>query len=454
MPVELILSRKTATSNGGFGHRRVKIIPALVLALVCAGSASMLYYEFALFVPHMRESLASGGLGRGQLFGNDFYQIWLTTRESWNGNRDLYGRDMTGKIQAGLFGRPLDERNRTDPPIGYRRYVYPAFTNLLLWPSALLEFASLGIVLTLLFPLLAATSLWMWLKALDWSIGAIWLAVLIIFTLGTHQLLEAFYALQPGLFVGFCLSAAAFAIRTKRLMLAGLLCALSLIKPQVTALAVAYLLLWSWSDRTRARFWQAFLGMGLTLLLLSSLTWPHWISGWIAVLSGYHLHAPPTLVQVLLGPRVPEFVSTMIITILIAASVWVAWVNRNAAADTYKFWFTLSFVLAMTAVTLFHEQAIYDQIILIPGILLLLRDRSKLRIPLILWYVAAILLIWPFIAAFLLMVVRPVLSPAVLYAPVVSEVALPFAVLALLGWAWRSNAILQKKIQVAATQNS
>jgi hypothetical protein len=157
-------------------------------------------------------------------------------------------------------------------------------------------------------------------------------------------------------------------------------------------------------------------------------------------------------VQVLLGPLVPDFVGTIIITILIAVSIWAAWANRNAAADSYKFWFTLSFVLAMTTVALFHEQAIYDQIILIPGILLLLRDRSKFRIPQILWYAVAILLIWPFIAAFSLMVLHPVLSSAVLYTPVASEVALPFAVLASLGWAWRSNTTMQKKIQFAATQ--
>ena len=43
----------------------------------------------------------------------------------------------------------------------------------------------------------------MWLKALRWDIHPMWRAVLIVLPLGTYELLEAFFALQPGLFVGF-----------------------------------------------------------------------------------------------------------------------------------------------------------------------------------------------------------------------------------------------------------
>lgn len=425
---------------------RTRLFLALPLALACMGSASMVYYELAMFVPHMLESRASVGLGRGELYGNDFYPVWLTTRESGNGDRDLYGRDMTRKIQSGLFGRPLEQQNRTDPPTAYRQYAYPAFTNLLLWPSALLGFPCLRIALTLLFPVLTAISVWMWVKALSWDIRPIWLAALIIFTLGSHQLLEAFYALQPGLFVAFFLAGAALAIRSERLMLAGVLCSLTLMKPQVTGLALVYLLLWSFSDRGRARLWQGFTAIAVWLMAASLWIWPHWVTEWVAVLFGYQQYAPPPLVKVLLGSHVPNYVGDIIIAVLLVVGVAVAWANRHASPETDKFWFTVSLLLGITAIALLPEQAIYDETILVPGILILVRARPTARIPQVLWYVVAILLFWPFVAAFLLLIVRPVLSPAVLYAPVVNEVALPFAVLAMLLWKWKADHNLPTKL--------
>jgi hypothetical protein len=199
------------------------------------------------------------------------------------------------------------------------------------------------------------------------------------------------------------------------------------------------------------------MAIAVALMLASSLIWPHWMAEWVAVLSGYHLHAPPTLMKVLLGPHVPTFVSTIIIRVLLVVAVGIAWLNRQAAAETYTFWFTLTVLLAMTAITLLHEQAVYDQIILIPGILFLLRARSTARIPKALWYLGFILLVWPFVAAFSLLLVRPLLSPAVFYAPsvinlpVLNEVTLPFAVLALLAWHWKTS--LLKHVPIAAAQN-
>jgi hypothetical protein len=267
--------------------------------------------------------------------------------------------------------------------------------------------------------------------------------------LGTHQLLEAFYALQPGLLVGFFLSGAALAIRNRRLLPAGILCALTLIKPQVTALAIFYLLLWSLSDRRRRRLWQGFLVTLAALMAASFFVWPDWIRQWMAVLFGYHVYAPPPLVKVLLGRNIPNYIGSALIAALLAVAIFAAWRSRHFGAETPAFWFLLAFLLAITAITVLPGQAIYDHIILIPGILLLLRGRSTARIPLALWCVGATLLVWPFLAAFLLLIRRPLLSfapPAVFYAPAAPEAALPFAVLAMLAWTWKSGSAIFKPL--------
>jgi Glycosyltransferase family 87 len=117
-----------------------------------------------------------------------------------------------------------------------------------------------------------------------------------VLALSTYQLLEAFFAEQPGLLVSFFLATAAFAIRKGRLLLAGTFAALTLIKPQMTLLAILYLLIWSFSDRTRARFWQAFFAVLALLMIASLCIWPNWIQGWFHVLLGYHHYAQPPLI--------------------------------------------------------------------------------------------------------------------------------------------------------------
>lgn len=430
--------------------RRTQVVPALALALACLGAASMVYYHLGLFIPRLLEVRASIGLGNGYSYGDDFYPIWLTARASRAEHVDLYSYEMTRKIQAGIFGRPLDRRNKFDPSIDYRQYAYPAFTDLILWPAALLDFPRLRIVLTFLLPILTGLSIWLWLKALRWEMRPIWLAVFLVLALSSYQMLEAFFALQPGLFVGFLLGGAALAIRSKRLMLAGALCALTLIKPQVTALAILYLLLWSVSDRTRARFWQGFLAVLVASMLTSLWLWPRWIVEWTKVLLGYHHYATPPLISVLIGSVLPKITGFIIIGIVLAVGAVIAWRDRSLTAESPSFWFTLSLLLAITTITTLPGQAMYDHIILIPGILLILQNRHELRkagrVPWALFLAGAVAVLWPWVSAFVLLVVRQWISPDAFYAirifalPVRTAASVPFAVLAVLAWTWRINA--------------
>ena len=409
----------------------------------------MVYYHLGLFIPRALQVRASIGLGNGYSFGDDFYPIWLSARESRLGDHDIYSYETTRQIQIGLFGRPVDPHRKSDPPIDYRQYSYPAFTDLILWPSALLDFPQLRMALTLLLPTLSALSIWMWLKALRWKVHPMWAATIMVLTLSTYQLLEAFFALQPGLFVGFFLAAAALAIRSNRLMLAGALCSLTLIKPQVTMLAILYLLLWSFSDRTRARFWQGFLLVTAALMIGSLAIWPHWIGQWMTVLLGYRRYAQPALVDLVLGATFAKYVAAVIVALVLIVSVILMWKARQYAQDMSKFWFVLSLLLAITTITLLPGQALYDHFVLIPGILLVVRYRSQLRArgpaQRILLLIGAVVLFWPWLSSFVVLVLRPLFSPEVFYSipvfalPIRNVASLPFAVIALLAWNWTSR---------------
>jgi hypothetical protein len=424
---------------------------AMALSLALVGAASMVYYHLGLFIPRVLAVRTSGGLGNGYAFGDDFYPIWLAARHWRVEGLNPYNSRVTREIQTGLFGRPLDARNPTDPSIDYRQFAYPAFTELLLWPAALLEFSKLRIVLAVLLPCLTVASLWLWMLALQWRVHPLCFAVLVLLAICNYPVLEALFAEQPGLVVGFLLAGAALALRRNRMLLAGFLMALTLIKPQMTLLASLYLLLWSLSNRGRTRFLAGFLGTTLLLVGASTWIWPHWMEQWLKVLLGYHRYAMPPLVTVLLGASLGTYFGPVAIVTLIGVSAVLAWRNRRASLESLHFWLVLSLLLAITSVTILPGQAIYDDVILFPGIFLLLRYRRELRdrgrISRVLLSVGSAVLFWPWAAAFVLILMHPWLTPAVFEStavfslPIRTAASVPFAVVVLLAYATRINLV-------------
>lgn len=422
-------------------------IALLALSLAICGSASMVYYHLGVFIPRMLASRAATGLGRGYSWGDDFHPVWFTAREAIVAHRDPYSPEMTRQLQIGVFGRPLNPHNPQDPPAEYRQYAYPAFTNVVMWPAALLPFTQLRTLLAVLLPLVTITTLGCWVRALRWHLETVWFLFLVLLALTSYQMLEALFAEQLGLFVAVFLAAAALSIRQGRFLLAGALTSLTLMKPETSSLAIFYLLLWSLSDRRRARFWQGFAVVSMALIASTLWAWPHWISEWIHIVLGYTSYAMPPLIQVLLGKSVPAYVGKAIAVCCIGAAVVLAWRNRNASQNSPEFWFTLSLALTITCVAVLPGQAIYDHTILFPGIFLVVRCRRELMaagwIPRGLLCAGALLLLWPWITAPVVLALHPWVpvshfySAALFALPIRSAVPLPFAVLALLWWTWR-----------------
>ena len=429
---------------------RTLAAPALCLAII--GAAAMLYYHLHLFIPHALQVRAAQGYGRGYAFGDDFYPIWLVARQTRLEHGDPYSPQMTREIQTGLFGRPLD-RSNSNLLADYREFAYPAFTELLLSPTAAVEFPTLRLILAVLLPVLTVASIWMWLRALQWRLPLLWFAVVAVLALCNYAALEAFYAEQPGLIVAFLLASSMLALRRNRLLLAGILLSLTLIKPQMTLLAAFYLVLWSLADRRRVRLAVGFLVTTLLMVSVSLWIWPHWMLEWIRVLLGYHRYATPPLVTLLLGTTAGPYLGRVVIFALLSGGILLAWQNRRAHIDSRDFWLTLSVLLAITSVAILPGQAVYDHLILLPGILLLVRDRRALRslgrIPATLLALGAIVLGWQWIAALGVIAAHVWLSPvkfeAILTLPIRTAASLPFAVLALLFYATKINRALKQE---------
>jgi hypothetical protein len=433
------------------GARPVSSSLALWLALI--GAASMLYYHQSLFMPRVVAVRTAEGLGNGYSFGNDFYQVWLSSRQWLRQGRDPYCPEMTREIQVGLYGRPLDPNRPTDP-VDRRAFPYPAFADLLFWPTAELPFAPLRVAVVCALAALTFASVLLWLRALTWNLRWNWAVVILLLTLCSYPTLEALYAGQLGLLVAFFLAASLLALQRRRFLLAGILMALTTIKPQMTVLAIFYLLVWCAHEwRVRACFFMGFFSILLLLIGASLAVLPHWIQSWThTVLAYHHYTRPPLVTEVLtshLGPRWAGPATLILTAASIIVAVVLAWRSRAAPFDSFPFWITLTLLLSITTIIILPGQAIYDHLILLPGILLLVRYRSALHdagpVPHTLLSIGGLVLFWPWIAAFTLILLRLWLAPgtfdstAVFLLPLRTSASLPFATLALLAWTKRVN---------------
>jgi hypothetical protein len=424
--------------------------PGVALLLAVLFSAGMAYYHLGLFIPYAMERRAAQGLGGGYSFGNDFYPIWLTSREATLAHRNPYSPEMTREIQTGIFGRSFDGRNAADPPRDYRAFAYPAYVDLMFWPLAWLPFPVVRIVLAIAFAALTVLSIPLWLRTLGVRSSPLQLAIVILFTLSSYAALEGLFAVQVGLLVGFLLAASFWALVKDKFLLAGSLFAFTLIKPQVSVVVAVYLLLWSFARwRERRGFTFSFLAWSALLGGLSVLAFRGWISQWLHVLSGYGNYAPPPLITYSLGPRFGPMLGPVVILVLLGAALILMWRMRNVPAASPEFMLTASLLLALTSITLLPGQAVYDHVILLPGILLTAwtwrRVTASSRAFAIVLSAGALALFWQWMAAIPLLVIRYFLTPAkffsagVLLLPFHAAASVPLAVAAVLGYMMRQS---------------
>jgi hypothetical protein len=113
-------------------------------------------------------------------------------------------------------------------------------------------------------------------------------------------------------------------------------------------------------------------------------------------------------------------------------------------------------LLAITTITILPGQAVYDHLILLPAILLLVRYRQAIAAAggaaRDLVRIGFLVLFWPWIAAFPLIVLRPWIPPGYFYSvpvfslPLRAAAPLPFLTLALLAWMWRVRAVRNSEL--------
>ncbi len=412
---------------------------SLAASLLCA--ASMWFYVQHVLIPYQVNDAAQHERPRGNF--SDLYPRWLGARELLLHHRDPYSPEITAEIQAGYYGRPLDASRPSDPK-DQQAFAYPLYVVFLLAPTVFLPFHLVQPLFQCLLVVLTGLSAWLWLKAIRWEPLRTVFPAILVFSLCNFPAVQGVKLQQLSLFVCALIAISVACVTRNRLWSAGFVLALATIKPQLTVLPAAWLLLWAGSDfrRRRGLIYGFFLTL-ISLTIASELLLPGWITRFAQALSAYTQYADGwgSTLDALMTPLGGRSVAVL----LVAGAAVLAWRARHDPAESPVFVFYTVLLLALVVVVL-PMTSPYNQLLLLPGTLLLARDWRYLwhgRLARLLTSILVLAIGWPWLAAAGLAaasVVRSAKSIQQAWAlPLYTSLAIPSAVLVLLMAYARAN---------------
>jgi hypothetical protein len=388
----------------GIFHRPLYLVLASAL---CAGG--MWIYAERVLVPHQISFAVVHRQPRGNL--SDLYPHWVGTMELLLRGRDPYSPAVTREIQEGYYGRPLDPARPGDPR-DQQGFAYPVYVVFYLAPTVHCQFETVQKVSFWILLGLTVASIPLWLRALRWYLPLWAQASVMGFTVGTLTVVMGLKLQQLTLLVFALLAASIALIASDWPIAAGIVLALSTIKPQLVWLVLLWLTIWTLTDwRRRYRMFASFLLTMAILCVASEWYLPHWIPRFGEQMRRYlnYTDAVSILDQMVPGPW-----GGLLRVVAVAATVLIGWKNRRFGYDAPAFAAMASLALAVTIIVI-PSYALYNQVFLLPAVLVLVRNRELMwkrsRVNRLLLSVTALLLVWSWLSSTALAILSFVLPP-------------------------------------------
>jgi hypothetical protein len=231
------------TTSGTF-FQRFWFIPALlvvgILAAVTWGN-----YRFAQENPG----------------GNDFLVHWVGTRALLFEGGSPYSDEVAERIQTLAYGRPARAGEHE------LRVAYPLYSTVLFLPFAVISEYTLARAVWMTALQVGVVLLAIYcLRLTGWRPGLWVLPFYFLFALFWYHGLRPVINGNIVVWVAVLLSGAFLALRSGKDELAGILLALSTVKPQVVAIPILFILVWTVSHGR----WRTLAWMAITIVLLSA----------------------------------------------------------------------------------------------------------------------------------------------------------------------------------------
>jgi len=343
----------------------------LVLAGVLSAVGGWLFVQRVL-IAHQIGYAAVHGTPRGNL--SDLYPRWIGAQELLLHGRDPYSAEVTREIQAGYYGRPLDP-SRPEDPTDQQAFAYPAYVVFYLAPAIHLGF---GVVQrAFLWILIGVTlaSIPLWLRVLSWPVAPSVQAAMMALILGTMPVLQGLKLQQLTLLVAAMCALAMALLVGGRPIAAGILLALATIKPQLVLPLLLWLGMWSLGDLKRRYRWAVSFLIVMAVLCAAAEFWlPHWIGRFWQAAAEYRQYTRATpILEVIL----PHPWGRLLEALFAGATALVCWRLRKYPENTGAFQSSTCLVMALTVLAV-PTFSLYNQVLLLPAILLLVRDRRTI----------------------------------------------------------------------------
>ena len=342
---------------------------SVALALICL--AAMWLYVNRVLAAHQRADAAVRHTPRGNL--SDLYPRWLGSRELLLHHRNPYSAEITREIQAGYYGRQLDA-SRSEDPKDQQGFAYPVYVAILLAPTVSFPFEVVRQGFDALLIALTAASVWLWMRAIRWQPRPLAWGVAAVLVLASFPAVQGIKLDQLTLLVAGFVALSASLLARGHFFAAGIVLAVSTIKPQLVLPLIACLCLWAITDTRRRSFVWGLCGAMAALLVVSEILLPGWVSKFRTALHEYLAYTGGvSLLDRLLSQSPAKVVTVLIVAILLALT----WRARRSEPGSGDFSILLAFILAATLLIV-PTFAPYNQLLLLPAILLTVRERQAL----------------------------------------------------------------------------
>jgi hypothetical protein len=229
----------------------------------------------------------------------DFYIPWLATHEHLYAGADPYSKEVGYMIQLSINGQYVPENE------DQAFFVYPYYTTFLVAPFTTLPYDWAQALWQSIIMLSLVVSLFLLISYFKWRPSPL------IFGLVTLWWI-LFYPVARNLFLGqlavivYLLTLIVLWLIFRRTpptaqsdFAAGVLLALTSIKPQMQVLIVPLLVLWT----LRQRRWYLTVGLAAAMLVLLGASFalmPAWLGEWLTAIRGYTTYTPPGVLNILL----------------------------------------------------------------------------------------------------------------------------------------------------------
>lgn len=310
---------------------------------------------------------------------NDLVGRWYGTRAALQG-QDPFSLPVTRQIRA--MGHDVSAA-----------FDYPAHLAVLILPLAVLPWKAASLVyLAVVIPSLAL-SIWLCIRLLAPALSPQATSLVTLLAFSSWPFVWGIRLWQPGLLTAVFVFFAWFLLSRGHGYGAGILLACATIKPQLVLPLLLGLLLWA-GLRRQWSFILSFTFATIILLALAELVVPGWFPHWIAATRSYQAFCGKLPLEILLG-TIP---SRVLVLSLILGTGWRIWQIRRCQASSAAFGYTVALLLSVAvAITFTIPFMIYNDMLLLPGCVLLFRATSSTTLQLLARRFAQICLAWTFL---------------------------------------------------------